>query len=131
MYLISQSEVENIAFTTPPAAGTIKDGTIATADNEILDMVGQSIYDGMQSKVPEDMTLLEDKVKPYMAFSVKVIALNTQLSDGGLTPDEAYSLQQSIKSALFNKRFYHTLLVNYLAKNYGISRKIISGFIIH
>jgi len=131
MYLISVSEVENIAFTTPPAAGTIKDGAIATSDNEILDMVGQSIYDGMQSKAPADIKLLEDKVKPYMAFSVKVISLNTQLSDGGLTPEEAYSLQQSIKSALFNKKYYYSLLSNYLSVNYGISRKIISGFIIH
>ena len=47
MYLISVSEVENIAFTTPPAAGTIKDGAIATSDNEILSLVGQNIYDGM------------------------------------------------------------------------------------
>ena len=131
MYLISESEVENIAFITPPDTGTIKEGAINSVDNSILNMVGESIYEGMQSKAPADVTLLETYVKPYMAFSIKIISLNTKLSDGGLTPEEAYSLQQSIKSALFNKKYYYSLLSNYLSVNYGISRKIISGFIIH
>jgi hypothetical protein len=129
MYLISASEVENIAFTTPPATGTIKDGAIATSDNEILSLVGQSIYDGMKSKTT-DPVLLESYVKPYMAFSIKLTTLNTKLSDGGLTADETYLYQQAIKSTLFNKKTYYSLLTSYLSANYGIPRKIISGFII-
>jgi len=130
MYLISESEVNTIAFVTPLETGTIKEDAIKTVDDSILNMVGQSIYDGMISKAPADTQLLYNYVKPYMAFAIKIITLNTIMSDGGLTPDEINSYKQAIKSADFNKKQYYSLLTNYLASNYDIPRKSISGFII-
>ena len=130
MYLITKDEINSIAFTTAINPNIIKDADIMQVENYILKLTNQTIYDGMKNNTPDYAELLNDYVKPYMAYAIKVLTLNNTLADTGLTGDEIYSIKQGIRSAVFNKNHHFSYLSNYLFSNYGIPRKSISGFII-
>lgn len=135
MNLITASEINTIAFVKTLDPALILPMFISSAETKyIIPLVTQSVYDLIKA-APENYTvLLDDFIKPYLAFCVKYMFYNQLLTETNtFPPDEQRSdaLQEVLNIMEVNRE----LLRIYFNANIQIqpetsSGKLISGFLV-
>jgi hypothetical protein len=129
MPLITPTDINTIAFITPIEETKFKTDNINLVENKVASTLGDFYNQVIDS--PENYTeLLTTYIKPYMAYAIKALTLNTILSDGGLSAEEINSYQTAIASANMTAKNHYSQLIKVLSSDYGITRKLMSGFII-
>lgn len=118
MALITPSEVSQIAFVNSLDPTLILPEFIASASTKfVVPVVTQSILDSIDAAPGEYTMLVEDYIKPYLAFAVKYMFYNQLLTETQLFPtsdDQRVAAIQEILSILEIKR---DLLKTYLNDN--------------
>ena len=128
MALITAQEINNIAFISAIPESNFKTDTIQLVENKVKHILTPSFFDEVVNNQSNYQNLINQYIKPYMAFMIKAYTLQTIISDGGLSFDEVNSYKTAITSAGSTAQSYFNQLINHLQSSYGITRKIISGF---
>lgn len=118
MPLISATEVSSIAFVNALDPTLILPEFIASASTKfVVPVVTQSILDSIDAAPADYTVLVNDYIKPYLAFAVKYMFYNQLLTETQLFPtsdDQRLAAIQEILSILEIKR---DLLKTYLNDN--------------
>jgi hypothetical protein len=99
-------------------------------NNKVRSLLGKKLYKKVLNNPDDYAVLLNDYIKPYMAFAVKTLTMYTIISDSGLSPDEVISYQNAVKSAEKASLYHYEQLIKEISENYGFDRKLMSGFIV-
>jgi hypothetical protein len=118
MSLITPTEVSSIAFVNALDPALILPEFIASASTKfVVPVVTQSVLDSIDAAPGDYTTLVDDYIKPYLAFAVKYMFYNQLLTETQLFPtsdDQRVAAIQEILSILEIKR---DLLKTYLNDN--------------
>jgi hypothetical protein len=118
MSLISATEVSSIAFVNALDPALILPEFIASASTKfVVPVVTQSVLDSIETTPGDYTTLVDDYIKPYLAFAVKYMFYNQLLTETQQFPtsdDQRIAAIQEILTILEIKR---DLLKTYLNDN--------------
>jgi len=137
MPLITASEINAIAFSTPIDPALILDEIITAAETKfIIPAVTKPIYDDLSVHPSIYTTLVADYIKPYLAYCVKFLLYSQYLNESSA---DATILQQrgdTVNESNTISQVKRTLLINHLLS--GIYpqyifpvKKRITGFLIN
>jgi hypothetical protein len=137
MPLITASEINAIAFSTPIDPALILDEIIIAAETKfIIPAVTKPIYDDLSIHPGFYTTLVADYIKPYLAYCVKFLMYCQYLNEPAV--DETILLQRGniVNESSTISQLKKTLLINHLLSGiypqYIFSvKKRITGFLIN
>lgn len=118
MSLISAAEVNSIAFVTPITESQILPVFISTAETKfIIPLVTKIIYDKIIATPADYTTLVDNYIKPYLAFSVKYMFYNQLLTETNTFPTSDEQRSAALQEVLTIMEVNRNLLSEYLNAN--------------
>ena len=136
MPLITPSEVNTLAFITPVDPATILEEIINTAETKYLvPVITQPVYDDLSVHPGMYTTLVNDYIKPYLAYCVKYLLYSQYYSETLSTSNFDKSREEIVNNTNVilqaKKDLLKTNLTNGIYPLYSLPvKKRISGFII-
>jgi len=137
MSLITATEVSTIAFVNALDPALILPMFISSAETKyIVPLVTQPIIDNIIATPSDYTTLVEDYIKPYLAFSVKYMFYNQLLTETDTFPTSDLQRTAAIQEVLAIMEVSRALLSEYLNANIFTTTSVvpiknISGFLIN
>jgi len=133
MSLVTPQEVSTLAFVNALDPALILPMFISSAETKyIVPLVSQVLITDIQANPGNYTTLVNDYIKPYLAFAVKYMFYNQLLTETDTFPPEAQrsnALQEVLNIMEINRvRLFNFLNANILVKTEISSNKLISGF---
>jgi len=133
MSLITATEVSTIAFVKTLDPTLILPMFISSAESKyIVPIVTTDLITDIQANPGNYTTLVNDYIKPYLAFCVKYMFYNQLLTETDTFPPDAQrsdALQEVLNLMEINReRLLAYLNENILTMPENSSRKLISGF---
>jgi hypothetical protein len=118
MPLISSSEVSSIAFVNSLDPALILPEFIASASTKfVVPLVTQSVLDSIDITPGDYTTLVDDFIKPYLAFAVKYMFYNQLLTETQQFPTSDDQRMAAIQEILTILEIKRDLLKTYLNDN--------------
>ena len=136
MPLITPSEVNTLAFITPVDPATILEEIINTAETKYLvPVITQPVYDDLSVHPGMYTTLVNDYIKPYLAFCVKLLLYNQYLTETGTFDIPTQQRWDVVQEIVVITKAKKTLLISHLSAAlyplYSVPVKTrITGFIV-
>lgn len=136
MSLIAAAEVNTLAFITPVEPALILEEFIVTAEAKyIVPAITQLIYDDLSVNPAIYTTLIDQYIKPYLAFCVKLLLYNQYLTETGSFSIPTQQRWDVVQEIIVISQAKKDLLVNHLSPAiYPLyvapSKKRITGFLI-
>ena len=133
MSLITAQEVSTIAFVKTLDPALILPSFISSAEAKyIVPLVTKTVLDQVEATPGNYTSLVNDYIKPYLAFAVKYMFYNQLLTETDTFPPDAQrsdALQEVLNLMEINRERLLTYLnENILPVPENSSRKLISGF---
>jgi len=134
--LITPTDVNLLAFITPINPVSILEEFIVTAESKyIVPAITQLVYDDLSVNPGIYTTLIEEYIKPYLAFCVKLLLYNQYLTETGTFSIPTQQRWDVVQEIIVISKAKKNLLVNHLSpSNYPLyvapSKKRITGFLI-
>lgn len=134
MPLITAAEVNTLAFITPVDPLSILDEFIVTAEAKyIVPAITQPIYDDLSVYPGIYTSLIDEYIKPYLAFCVKLLLYNQYLTETGTFSIPTQQRWDVIQEIIVISKAKKNLLLGHLSPAvYPLyvpaANKIISGF---
>jgi len=118
MPLISSSEVSSIAFVNSLDPALILPEFIASASTKfVVPLVSQSVLDSIDATPGDYTTLVDEYIKPYLAFAVKYMFYNQLLTETQQFPTSDEQRTAAIQEILTILEIKRDLLKTYLNDN--------------
>ena len=136
MPLITPTEVNTLAFITPVDPVSILEEFIVTAESKyIVPAITQPVYDDLSVNPGIYTTLIDEYIKPYLAFCVKLLLYNQYLAETGTFSIPTQQRWDVIQEITVIAKAKNNLLVNHLSPSlyplYAAPyKKRITGFLI-
>ena len=116
MPLITPSEVNTLAFITPVDPVTILEEIINTAETKYLvPVITQPVYDDLSVHPGMYTTLVNDYIKPYLAFCVKLLLYNQYLTETGTFDIPTQQRWDVVQEIVVISKAKKTLLISHLS----------------
>ena len=116
MPLITPSEVNTLAFITPVDPATILEEIINTAETKYLvPVITQPVYDDLSVHPGMYTTLVNDYIKPYLAFCVKLLLYNQYLTETGTFDIPTQQRWDVVQEIVVITKAKKTLLISHLS----------------
>jgi len=137
MSLITPTEVNTLAFITPVDPVSILEEFIVTAEAKyIVPAITKPVYDDLSVNPGTYAMLVEDYIKPYLAFCVKLLLYNQYLTETGTFSIPAQQRWDVIQEITVISKAKQNLLVDHLSPSlYPLyvapAKKRITGFLIN
>jgi hypothetical protein len=134
--LITPTEVNTLAFITPVDPVSILVEFIVTAEAKyIVPAITQPVYDDLSVNPELYTTLIDEYIKPYLAFCVKLLLYNQYLAETGTFSIPTQQRWDVIQEITVIAKAKNNLLANHLSSSlYPLyvapSAKRITGFLI-
>jgi hypothetical protein len=133
MSLITPTEISTIAFLNALDPALILPMFISSAQTKyIVPIVTTDLITKITATPSDYTTLVEDYIKPYLAFSVKYMFYNQLLTETNSFPPEEQrsdALQEVLNIMEVNRELLRSYLnTNNLGSPVSASSKLISGF---
>ena len=137
MPLITATEINSIAFSTPIDPALISDEFISAAETKfIIPAITKLVYDDLSLHPGIYITLIADYIKPYLAYCVKFLMYCQYLNEPAV---DANTLQQRgdiVNESSTISQLKKTLLIDHLSTGiYPLYvspvKKRITGFLIN
>ncbi len=116
MPLITPSEVNTLAFITPVDPATILEEIINTAETKYLvPVITQPVYNDLSVHPGMYTTLVNDYIKPYLAFCVKLLLYNQYLTETGTFDIPTQQRWDVVQEIVVISKAKKTLLISHLS----------------
>lgn len=135
MALISASEVSTIAFVNALDPALILPMFISSAQTKyIVPLVTQPILDKVEATPSDYITLIDNYIKPYLAFSVKYMFYNQLLTETDTFPTSDQQRTAAVQEVLSIMEVSRTLLSDYLNAEIFtnptvVTKKVVGGLL--
>ena len=116
MALMTAAEINTIAFLTPIDPKLILEEIIISAQSKyIVPVITQPIYDDLSVHPAIYTKLVNDYIKPYLAFCVKLLLYNQYLTETGLISIPTQQRWDVVQELVVITKAKRALLVSHLS----------------